>query len=115
MIIVSNTIEGNEIKFIPRDGVENKVVLTDEVTGEVKEETLSFHRDGYYSVCTINTVLVDNRKYRMQVLTSTGEVLYNDLVFCSTQQVTDYIISNNDNDNFDSAPVDSAPQFIIID
>tara|TARA_B100000768_G_C10934674_1_gene231097 strand:+ start:136 stop:480 length:345 start_codon:yes stop_codon:yes gene_type:complete len=114
MIIVHNITEGNEIKFIPREGNTTKVILTDEVTGEVTEETLTFTREGYYSVCTIDATLVDQRRYNLKVLGDGEEVLYNGIVFCSTQDNAEYSISNGEFD-YDSAPVDSAPQYIIID
>tara|TARA_R110002049_G_scaffold3638_2_gene26848 strand:+ start:702 stop:1043 length:342 start_codon:yes stop_codon:yes gene_type:complete len=113
MIIVKNISEGNEIKFIPRDGKINKVVLTDEVTGEVTEEALSFTEEGYYSVCTIQTDLVDHRKYNLKVVGDDGEVLYNDLVFCSTQENEEYSINNEEVD-FTAAPAQDSPKFITI-
>ena len=44
---------------------------------------------------------------------SDTEVIYNGIVFCSTQENTDYSISNGE--FIDSAPNESATQFIIID
>lgn len=114
MIIVHNITEGNEIKFIPREGNTTKVVLTDEVTKDVTEETLTFTKEGYYSVCTIDATLVDQRRYNLKVLGDNEEVLYNGIVFCSTQENAEYSISNGEFD-YDSAPTESAPQFLIID
>ena len=114
MIIVHNITEGNEIKFIPREGNTTKVILTDEVTSEVIEETLTFIREGYYSVCTIDATLVDQRRYNLKVLGDNEELLYNGIVFCSTQDNAEYSISNGEFD-YDSVLDDSATQFIIID
>lgn len=114
MIIVHNITEGNEIKFIPREGNTTKVILTDQVTGDVTEETLTFDKVGYYSVCTIDTTLVDQRRYNLKVLGDDEEVLYNGIVFCSTQDNAEYTISNGEF-NYDSVQDDSASQFIIID
>lgn len=114
MIIVSNTTVSNEIKFIPRVGTLTKAVLTDEVTGEVIEESPIFTVDGYYSVCTLIADLVDQRKYNLKILGATNEVLYKDLLFCSTQPNEDYSISNGELD-YSAAPVESTPKFIIID
>ena len=145
MIIVHNITEGNEIRFIPREGYATTAVLTDQVTGESIEETVDFTRDGYYSLCTINASLVDQRRYNLKIYSysvmssyvtriesengeldskecaldfikenSDTEVLYNGIVFCSTQDNADYSISNGEF-NYDSVQDDSASQFIIID
>ena len=144
MIIVHNITEGNEIRFIPREGYATTAVLTDQVTGESIEEIIDFTREGYYSVCTINASLVNQRKYNLKVYSylvmssyvtrienesgeldsrdcvldfikenSDTEVIYNGIVFCSTQENTDYSISNGE--FIDSAPNESATQFIRID
>tara|TARA_R110000764_G_scaffold1979_2_gene8671 strand:- start:1669 stop:2013 length:345 start_codon:yes stop_codon:yes gene_type:complete len=114
MIIVHNITEGNEIRFIPRDGNTTKVILTDEVTKDVTEETLTFTKEGYYSLCTIDANLVDQRRYNLKVLGENEEVLYNGIVLCSTQENAEYSISNGEFD-YDSVQDDSATQFIIID
>lgn len=145
MIIVSNTTGDNTVSFIPREGFANKIVITDEVTGESFEEIVSIIKEGYLSVCSISTQLIDQRRYSFKVYGnevfseyrdrvtedeavteinncileftetfSNNEVLYNDILFCNTQDKADYSISNGEL-NDDSAPTDTAPQFIILD
>lgn len=114
MIIVSNITGGNAISFILREGAPIKVVLTDEVTGDVIEETPVFSILGYLTQCTISTDLSDQRRYTFVVLDSANKELYTDLIFCSTQNLADYSISNGEL-NTDSAPTEGTPQFIILD
>lgn len=70
MIIVSPQLTDNEVKFIPRDGLEFKAVLTDEVTGVEYTEYVDFTADGYYTVCSFNTEFIDDRKYRLVIYSS---------------------------------------------
>ena len=95
MIIVHNITEGNEIRFIPREGYATTAVLTDQVTGESIEEIVDFTRDGYYSLCTINASLVDQRRYNLKIY--------------SYSVMSSYVT------RIDSVQDDSASQFIIID
>ena len=113
MIIVKNISGGNEINFIPRSGILASIVLTDEVTGLVQTETPEFIQEGYYSVCTIESSLIDHRKYKLEVLDDNGDIVYHDLVFCSTQENEEYSINNEEVD-FTSAPAQESPKFITI-
>ena len=123
MIIVSETTEVNEIRFIPREGIVFNAVLTDEVTNEEVTELLTFTTDGYYTVCSLNTDLIDQRRYNLKIYSSgVGaplELLYNDILFCSTQDNSNYSISNGEFD-YSAAPVEyeeddtTKREFIII-
>jgi hypothetical protein len=123
MIIVSETTGINEIKFIPREGIVFNAILTDEVTGEEVTEALTFTTDGYYTVCSLNTDLVDQRRYNLKIYSSGEgsplELLYNDILFCSTQDNADYSIANGEFD-YSAAPQeydegdDTKREFIII-
>ena len=137
MIIVSNITGGNTISFIPREGTEsfldrvvadggtldnpaciaefvNTVQLTDEVTGDTITEYPVFSRLGYLTQCTIASDLKDQRRYLMVLTDCDSKEVYRDLIFCSTQNLADYSISNGEI-NTDSAPTETAPQYIIID
>tara|TARA_R110002072_G_scaffold63363_2_gene157704 strand:- start:403 stop:816 length:414 start_codon:yes stop_codon:yes gene_type:complete len=137
MIIVSNITGGNTISFIPRGGIDSfiervladggiveisecsraftvKVVLTDQVTGDIITEYPTFSTVGYLTQCTLDTDLNNQRRYSMVVVGTYEKELYRDLIFCSTQNLADYSISNGEI-NTDSAPTETAPQYIIID
>tara|TARA_R110000764_G_scaffold73818_1_gene150307 strand:- start:336 stop:749 length:414 start_codon:yes stop_codon:yes gene_type:complete len=137
MIIVSNITGGNTISFIPRGGIDSfiervladggiveisecsraftvKVVLTDEVTGDIITEYPTFSTVGYLTQCTLDTDLNNQRRYSMVVVGTDEKELYRDLLFCSTQSIADYSISDEEL-NTNSAPTESAPQFIILD
>ena len=113
MIIVKNISSNNEINFIPRSGILVSIVLTDEVTGGVQTESPEFIQEGYYTVCTIESTLIDHRKYKLEVLDDNGDIVYQDLVFCSTQDNEEYLINNEEVD-FTAAPVEPSPKFITI-
>lgn len=109
MIIVSELTNGNEIRFIPRKSDQLSFVLIDETTGSEFNDALSFTRDGYYVVCTLNNELVDNRRYIIKIYNTDSlgvvELVYNDIIFCSTQDIKDYSINNNEFD-YSDAPLD---------
>ena len=89
-MILLNNLTSNEIKVIAREGVPTKVQLIDEQT---KEETLltpTFTADGYYTVFTLVHNLVDNRRYKITISSSSDEVLYRDLIFTTTQETETY-------------------------
>jgi len=137
MIIVSNITGGNTISFIPRGGTDSfidriandegilesvgcldgfitKLCLRDEITGDIITEYPTFTKLGYLTQCTISSDLKEQRRYLMTVIGIGEEESYRDIVFCSTQSLADYSISNGEI-NTDSAPTETAPQYIIID
>ena len=114
MIIVSSTTGDNTVNFIPRDGVPVKIILINETTGAVIEENPSFLNVGYLSQCTISTSLSDQSRYSFAVLDNDNKELYTDLIFCTTQDTVDYSISNGELD-IESAPIETTPQYKIID
>jgi hypothetical protein len=115
MIIISNPTGTNEIAIIPREGVAKTLILTDDVTGEAYSSTPVFNLSGYYTITTIPAFeLVDQRRYNLKILGESDETLYEDVLFCSTQNNRDYSIANGEF-NYDSAPVETEPQFIILD
>ena len=89
------SLTSNEIKFIPRKGSLQSVIIRDEQTKEEFSYTPDFTQDGYYSLCTIVHNFIESRAYTLRVLDSASTVLYRGLMFCTTQDVEEYSINKD--------------------
>jgi len=96
MIIVDN-LSSNTIKFIPRNGVPQRIILVDEQTKEEISIDPVFGTDGYYTTAVIDATLVEGRRYKLTIYSSqiledpaVEEVLYRDLLFVTTQDIDTY-------------------------
>lgn len=94
MIVLRQTEEPQNLKFIPRQYNANKVVLTDESTNLSVEILASFSQEKYYLQSDIVFDLIEGRFYNITVFNDT-DIVYKDKVFCTNQDVLNYSINKN--------------------
>tara|TARA_R110002049_G_scaffold91994_2_gene228671 strand:- start:315 stop:653 length:339 start_codon:yes stop_codon:yes gene_type:complete len=95
-MIILESLTSNEIKYISRQGTPFEVEVRDEQTKEVSSINPTFSSQGYYTVFTLEQILIENRKYQLTIKDSSEEVLYRDLLFVTTQEVEQYTVNKDE-------------------
>ena len=96
MIILTTSVNAQELKFIPREYVASSIVITDQDTNTPVTYTgVTFTTDRYYlkGDVTFNPVLIEGRFYTLEVLNGTS-VIYRDMIFCTDQAISIYSIND---------------------
>ena len=97
MIILTTSVNAQELKFIPREYVAISIVITDQDTNTPVTYTgLTFVTDRYYlkGNVTFNPVLIEGRFYTLEVLNGGTNVVYRDMIFCTDQTKSIYSIND---------------------
>ena len=97
MIILTTSVNAQELKFIPREYVASSIVITDQDTNTpVTYAGLTFTTDRYYlkGNVTFSPVLVEGRFYTIKVLNGSS-IVYRDMIFCTDQAVSTYTINKD--------------------
>jgi hypothetical protein len=96
MIILTTSVNAQELKFIPREYVASSIVITDQDTNTPVTYTgLTFVTDRYYlkGDVTFSPKLIEGRFYTLKVLNGTT-VVYRDMIFCTDQTISTYSIND---------------------
>jgi hypothetical protein len=96
MIILTTSVNAQELKFIPREYVASSIVITDQDTNTPVTYTgLTFVTDRYYlkGNVTFSPKLIEGRFYTLKVLNGTT-VVYRDMIFCTDQTISTYSIND---------------------
>ena len=96
MIILTTSVNAQELKFIPREYVASSIVITDQDTNTpVTYAGLTFVTDRYYlkGDVTFSPRLIEGRFYTLKVLNGTT-VVYRDMIFCTDQTISTYSIND---------------------
>ena len=112
-MVVLKSLTDNLLKVIPRRGNPHNVIVQDEQT---KEEIVSFPIfaiEGNYLTFTLETNLLEGRRYKLTITDPSDEVLYRDLLkTMSSQDVEEYTL-NKDEYIFTEQPVNKTKYKII--
>ena len=96
MIILTTSVNAQELKFIPREYVASSIVITDQDTNTPVTYTgLTFVTDRYYLKGNVifSPKLIEGRFYTLKVLNGTT-VVYRDMIFCTDQTISTYSIND---------------------
>mgnify|MGYP003677189561 FL=1 len=96
MIILTTSVNAQELKFIPREYVASSIVITDQDTNTpVTYAGLTFVTDRYYLKGNVifSPKLIEGRFYTLKVLNGTT-VVYRDMIFCTDQTISTYSIND---------------------
>jgi|TARA_B110000977_G_C10620228_1_gene315889 hypothetical protein len=96
MIILTTSVNAQELKFIPREYVASSIVITDQDTNTPVTYTgVTFTTDRYYLKGDVifSPVLIEGRFYTLKVLNGTT-VVYRDMIFCTDQTISTYSIND---------------------
>ena len=96
MIILTTSVNAQELKFIPREYVASSIVITDQDTNTpVTYAGLTFVTDRYYLKGDVifSPVLIEGRFYTLKILNGTT-VVYRDMIFCTDQTISTYSIND---------------------
>ena len=96
MIILTTSVNAQELKFIPREYVASSIVITDQDTNTpVTYAGLTFVTDRYYLKGDVifSPKLIEGRFYTLKVLNGTT-VVYRDMIFCTDQTISTYSIND---------------------
>jgi hypothetical protein len=93
MIILKETTDEQELFFIPRSYVFDKIVFKNETTKVVQEYNVSPLRVDQYGYAELVLDLKEQEFYQLKVYSGT-DVVYYDKVFCTNQDVNDYSIND---------------------
>tara|TARA_B110000285_G_C15018873_1_gene560478 strand:- start:746 stop:1081 length:336 start_codon:yes stop_codon:yes gene_type:complete len=96
MIILTTSVNAQELKFIPREYVASSIVITDQDTNTPVTYTgVTFTIDRYYLKGDVifSPVLIEGRFYTLKVLNGTT-VVYRDMIFCTDQTISTYSIND---------------------
>lgn len=96
MIILTTSVNAQELKFIPREYVASSIVITDQDTNTPVTYTgLTFVTDRYYLKGDVifSPKLIEGRFYTLKVLNGTT-VVYRDMIFCTDQTISTYSIND---------------------
>ena len=97
MIILTTSVNAQELKFIPREYLASSIVITDQDTNTpVTYAGLTFTTDRYYlkGNVTFSPVLIEGRFYTIKVLNGSS-IVYRDMIFCTDQAVSTYTINKD--------------------
>jgi hypothetical protein len=85
------------MKVIPRRGLPHNVIIQDEQTKEENVYFPVFTLDGNYLTFTLESDLIENRRYKLTITDPSDNTLYRDLLLTmSTQEVEDYTINKDE-------------------
>ena len=96
MIILTTSVNAQELKFIPREYVASSIVITDQDTNTPVTYTgVTFTTDRYYLKGDVifSPKLIEGRFYTLKVLNGTT-VVYRDMIFCTDQTISTYSIND---------------------
>ena len=96
MIILTTSVNAQELKFIPREYVASSIVITDQDTNTPVTYTgVTFTTDRYYLKGDVifSPVLIEGRFYTLKILNGTT-VVYRDMIFCTDQTISTYSIND---------------------
>jgi DNA gyrase/topoisomerase IV subunit B len=97
MIILTTSVNAQELKFIPREYVASSIVITDQDTNTPVTYTgLTFVTDRYYLKGDVifSPKLIEGRFYTLKVLNNGTTVVYRDMIFCTDQTISTYSIND---------------------
>tara|TARA_R110000803_G_scaffold1489_1_gene4815 strand:+ start:180 stop:515 length:336 start_codon:yes stop_codon:yes gene_type:complete len=96
MIILTTSVNAQELKFIPREYVASSIVITDQDTNTPVTYTgVTFTTDRYYLKGDVifSPKLIEGRFYTLKILNGTT-VVYRDMIFCTDQTISTYSIND---------------------
>ena len=93
MIILKETTNNQEFKFLPRKNTATSLVIKGVEGSNTYNFTPTF--DSYYMVASGVFNLKENQQYSLTVLDE-SEVIYKDRIFCTNQAVDSYSINKNE-------------------
>tara|TARA_R110000782_G_scaffold130804_1_gene222533 strand:- start:345 stop:680 length:336 start_codon:yes stop_codon:yes gene_type:complete len=96
MIILTTSVNAQQLKFIPREYSADSIVITDQDTNTpVTYSGLTFTTNKYYlqGNLTFSPVLREGTFYTISVLNG-ASVVYKDNIFCTDQAISTYSIND---------------------
>jgi len=101
MIVLQETVNSQEVRFIPRSYNADTIILTNETTKVSTIYNITFTIEGYYLLVDDVFTLEQGNFYRM-VVKNGSEVVYRDKIFCTNQAIGDYTVNVSEYDNYNS-------------
>ena len=103
MIILKETIQDQELRYIAREPVTTKIKVVNETTQEGVEIDVTSTTDRYYTVVSTALSLKEGNFYRLTAYNG-NRVVYLDKIFCTNQPTETYTTNklnyiNKDSDN----------------
>tara|TARA_R110001583_G_scaffold191849_1_gene357667 strand:- start:41 stop:379 length:339 start_codon:yes stop_codon:yes gene_type:complete len=98
MIILTTSVNAQELKFIPREYAATSIVIVDQDTNTpVTYAGLTFVKERYYLTVnvTFSPLLIQGRFYTLKVLNGTSDIVYRDMIFCTDQDTSIYSINKD--------------------
>tara|TARA_R100000781_G_C4075912_1_gene126069 strand:+ start:1104 stop:1442 length:339 start_codon:yes stop_codon:yes gene_type:complete len=99
MIILRPNNLSQELKFIPREYIADKVILHNEETNTSQEYTgLTWSQEAYYlttNIAFVTPELKNNTFYTLKVMNGT-KIIYRDRIFCTDQLVAEYSMNKDE-------------------
>jgi hypothetical protein len=96
MVILLESIELQQIKLIPKlEGVINLLTLRNETTNETIEYVVTSYQNSFYLLIENVFVLKQENFYELKAF-SDGEVIANDRIFCTNQNIEDFSVNNGE-------------------
>lgn len=108
MMILRETTDAQDLLFLPRQDLFNRIVIKNESTNEEEEHTVTAQSMDYFAYASLVLDLKEGNFYTMKVYQDQKEVYYGK-IFCTNQVIEDYRITDG---KFVQAP-DSENKFII--
>ncbi len=107
MIILRSQTEPQDVFFILRNDLFDRVVIKGEASNKEQEFIVTPDFVDYYGMATISPILEEGHSYTLKVYNG-NSVVYYDTVYCTNQNVVSYDINENqytkqanpDNDGF---------------
>lgn len=109
MIVLKELGTAQDIFFIPRSYIFDKIVITNETTKAEQEFTVTAMVSGQYGYASLIVDLKELSNYIIKVYQGTTEVYY-DKIFCTNQDIETYSINNG---VYQTPPAD-ANEFITV-
>lgn len=101
MIVLQETTNSQEVKFIPREYQADTIILRNETTDETTTYNITATQSGYYLVVDDVFTLKENNFYFMTVKNG-SDIVYRDKIYCTNQVIADYTVNQSEYDNYDS-------------
>lgn len=111
MIILRSQAEPQDVFFISRNDLFDRIVIKGEASNDEQEFNVSPSFVDYYGLATISPILKEGSSYTIKIYNE-NSIVYYDTVYCTNQSVVNYDINENQYTK-QSNPEDNG--FIIID
>lgn len=96
MIILRETEDVQTIRLIPKlEGVIDLLTLRNETTNETIEYNVTAYEDRFFILIEDIFDLKQNNFYELKAF-SNGELVHNDRIFCTNQDVDDFSVNNGE-------------------